>query len=85
MINIGVEGCMNETAINYNPEAVIDDGSCLGCYGDIDGDFSVAIPDLLLLLTAYACIEDCIVDLNGDGLTTVIDLLALLTVFGNIC
>ena len=85
MINIGVEGCMNETAINYNPEAVVDDGSCMGCFGDIDGDFSVAIPDLLPLLTAYGCIEDCIIDLNGDGLTTVIDMLALLTVFGNIC
>ncbi len=84
-IDIGVEGCMNETASNYNSEAVIDDGSCLGCYGDFDGDFSVAIPDLLPLLTAYGCSENCEIDLNGDGITNVVDMLLMLTVFGNIC
>jgi len=85
IINMGVEGCMDQTATNYNPEAVIDDGSCLGCYGDLDGDFSVAIPDVLSLLIAYGCVEECSIDLNGDGQTTVSDMLALLTVYGNIC
>jgi len=84
-IDIGTEGCMNESSDNYDSEAVVDDGSCDGCYGDVDGDFSVAIPDLLPLLTAYGCIEGCSIDFNGDGLTTVIDILELLTVFGNIC
>lgn len=84
-IDIGTEGCMDEFASNYDPEAVIDDGSCNGCYGDVDGDFSVAIPDLLPLLTAYGCTEGCSIDFNGDGFTTVIDILELLTVFGNIC
>jgi hypothetical protein len=84
-VDTGIEGCMDQTATNYNPEAVIDDGSCLGCYGDLDGDFSVAIPDVLSLLIAYGCVEECSIDLNGDGQTTVSDMLALLTVYGNIC
>ena len=37
IINIGIEGCMDEDAVNYNPEAVIDDGSCEFNACNLDG------------------------------------------------
>ena len=28
ILNISIEGCMEYNAINYNPDAILDDGSC---------------------------------------------------------
>ena len=36
-IDFGVEGCMDINATNYNPEAVIDDGSCILNPCNLDG------------------------------------------------
>jgi len=36
-VNFGVEGCMDDNATNYNPEAVIDDGSCILNPCNLDG------------------------------------------------
>jgi hypothetical protein len=52
----GCLGCAYPTALNYNPEATTDDGSCLfdgteqGCSTDVNGDGIVNVGDLLLLL-----------------------------------
>jgi hypothetical protein len=51
-------GCTYPDAINYNQEAVFDDGSCQintqePCPGDLNGDGSISVADILQLLTAF--------------------------------
>ena len=80
-------GCTNSSASNFNPEANYDDGSCepSACPGDIDGDFTVTVADMLLLLGQFDCITDCPADLNEDGFVGVGDLLIVLAFFGADC
>jgi len=57
-----VWGCTYESATNFNPAANVDDGSCLVetavvCPGDLDGDGTVATPDLLSFLSVFG--TDC--------------------------
>jgi hypothetical protein len=82
-----IPGCTNPNAINYDPNASLDDGSCvLDCSADLNGDNSITVADLLLVLSDFGCIANCdSTDVNGDGITTVADLLELLSVFGTIC
>ena len=67
-------------------EAAIDgvEIRALGCddgiFGDIDGDGSVGIGDLLALLASWGpCPAPCPEDLNGDGMVDIQDLLDLLS------
>jgi len=51
-------GCTYPEALNYAPSAVFDDGSCefgftTPCWGDLDGDGTVGVPDLLQMLSAF--------------------------------
>ncbi|MGB1385081.1 MAG: Kazal-type serine protease inhibitor family protein [Flavobacteriales bacterium] len=51
-------GCTYPEANNYNPEAFFDNGSCdfdevQPCPGDLDGDGSISVADILQLLTAF--------------------------------
>ena len=87
VIDLGESGCTDETALNFNPLAVVDDGSCIldTCFGDVNGDNSVTVGDLLEILAEFGCTEGCDTDISGDGLTTVVDLLELLSVFGASC
>ncbi len=59
-------------------------GECLGstCGGDLTGDGSIGVPDLLELLAAWGPCEDCDADLTGDGTVGVPDLLELLSLWG---
>lgn len=61
-------------------------GCPTGVFGDIDGDGSVGIGDLLALLAAWGpCPNppaECPSDLNGDGTTGISDLLAVLANWG---
>ena len=86
-MNLGESGCTDEAAVNFNPNAVIDDGSCVldNCFGDVNGDNSVTVGDLLEILAEFGCTEGCSTDISGDGSTTVSDLLELLSVFGASC
>jgi len=57
-INGGVPGCTYNTADNFNPDASIDNGSCLfsgpvTCFGDLDQDGLIGASDLLALLSAF--------------------------------
>lgn len=50
--------------------------------GDLNGDGSVDVLDLLALLAAWGACEDCPADLNEDGLVDVLDMLMLLNAWG---
>ena len=45
-----VYGCTYDTAINYNPVATFDDGSCEFLWGDVDHDGVLTIQDLILIV-----------------------------------
>lgn len=54
---LAVPGCVYSSASNFNPIANIDDYSCVfdesgddDCLGDLDGDGTVTISDLLAML-----------------------------------
>ena len=55
-------GCTYMQALNYQAEAFIDDGSCLFtpcsncCDGDVDGDSSVTVNDILFVLSNFGAI-----------------------------
>lgn len=54
----GIPGCTYINATNYNPEAMVDDGSCqfsatAGCPGDMDGNGVIGANDLILMLSVY--------------------------------
>ena len=80
-------GCTDSSACNFDSEANYDDGSCepCACPGDVNGDFSVTVADMLLLLGQFDCTTDCPADLNEDGVVGVGDLLILLAFFGTDC
>ena len=56
------ECCTSSVALNFNPNAAFDDGSCLftecisECAGDINGDDSVTVQDILPLLSIFGLI-----------------------------
>ena len=52
-----VAGCTYSQATNYNSNANDDDGTCIfeqgsACPGDLDGDGSVSVGDLMAMLVA---------------------------------
>ena len=54
-------GCTYEQAINFSPNANLDDGSCEyfcpnDCLGDVTGDASVTIEDILVILSQFGLI-----------------------------
>lgn len=85
-----IQGCMDDTACNYAPGATCEDGSCefsscVPCFGDLDGDNTIATSDLLVLLGQFGCISACSADLNGDDEISTADILSILGVFGTSC
>ena len=50
-------GCTYSAASNYNPDATIDDGSCVGafnsCPSDLSGNGNVGSEDLLIFLADF--------------------------------
>jgi|GEM_PF-360999 len=77
-------GCTNLNAQNYNPTAVIDDGSCLifGCIYAVASNFNP-----LATKDDGSCIipECCPEDVTGDGIIGTADLLVVLGAFGSVC
>jgi hypothetical protein len=92
-------GCTYSWACNYNPAALIDDGSCLlppwgcpwpenvthvGCtYQDAMNFNNAAVWDDGSCV--YAASVFCPTDINGNGTTEVQDILILLAAFGSEC
>lgn len=55
-VGTALANCTYEEALNYNADALIDDGSCIfesPCSGDVNGDGTVTISDLLTLMTVF--------------------------------
>jgi hypothetical protein len=86
---VGVEGCTDASACNYNEVASVDDGSCdyaCLCPADLNSDGFVSTDDLLILLAYYGCFQgNCIADINGDEAVNSNDLLAFLAAYGIPC
>jgi hypothetical protein len=93
-----VAGCQEAGACNYNPDATdaaacefaadgLDcEGNPLSCSEDINGNGTVEVSDVLLLLSDFGCTSDCTVaDVDGDGSVSVADILLLLAAFGEEC
>jgi hypothetical protein len=52
------------------------------CVGDLDGDDSVGVTDLLQLLGVWGVCDNCEEDLNGNGVVDVSDILQLIGFWG---
>jgi hypothetical protein len=86
-----VEGCTNASALNYNPLATLDNGSCLfeapilGCTYSIASNFmaSATSDDGSCLFNNN--VNSCPEDLDGDLIVGVSDLLLFIAAFGNTC
>jgi len=93
-----IAGCQDELACNYNPDATDEaaceyaadgfdcDGNPISCPEDINGNGTVEVSDVLLLLSDFGCTSDCTgADIDGDGAVSVTDVLLLLAAFGEEC
>ena len=83
----GILGCTYAHAVNFNPVASIDDGSCMfgGCNRPDAPNFEphASVDDGTC--ETEPCVASCLGDLNNDGTIGSGDLLALLTTFGGDC
>ena len=85
--NSSCSGCTDPSATNFDPSAIVDDGTCElpECLGDLNNDLVISVADILEMLGGFGCIENCEADLNGDDAVSVEDLLLLLASFGLDC
>ena len=93
----GVDGCTDEEACNFNPEANTDDGSCEysqpgfdcdgndNCLVDVNNNGVIDVGDVLMVLADFSCPANCENDITGDGMISVADILLLLSSFGQEC
>jgi choice-of-anchor B domain-containing protein len=65
--------------------ATVTEDACPDCPGDLDGNGSMGVSDLTIILAAFACTSSCEIDFNEDGSTTIADLLYWLSLFGSDC
>ncbi|MDA0913516.1 MAG: M43 family zinc metalloprotease [Bacteroidetes bacterium] len=94
-----IEGCQDPEACNYDDSAT-DPATCEyaaegfdcdgnpsgGCPEDINGNGTVEVADVLLLLAEFGCTSNCsAADIDGDGAVSVSDILMLLAAFGEEC
>ncbi|MBI1267212.1 MAG: hypothetical protein GC193_07270 [Cryomorphaceae bacterium] len=78
---MGLMGCMNENAVNYDPNATCS-GFC-SFIADFNGDGSVNVADLLEFTSYWACEgNNCLGDFDGDSFVGSADLLLFLSLFG---
>ena len=85
-----VYGCMDDTAVNYNPNATIDNNSCVfPMGGDPTGDNIVNVLDIIPVVNHIIDVAPLTgwqlyaADLNNDGIVNVIDIVAIVdTIIG---
>ena len=84
-----IEGCTDPTAINYNPDATFDDGSCeyesTPSFGDINLDGQTNVIDVVYLVDIILNDFDynSSGDFNNDGVNNVVDIVALVDIILN--
>ena len=84
-----VYGCTDPSSPNYNPEANVNDGTCLNILGDLNNDSEVDILDVVLMvdwiLSSYipTYYQLTAGDLSGDGTIDVLDVVALVELILN--
>ena len=80
------DGCTDPNAINYNPDAVADNGGCiytiLGC---MDSSATNYDPQATCDDSSCIYVSDCQADFNGNGQVDAGDLLTFLASFGLVC
>jgi predicted outer membrane repeat protein len=59
------------------------DADCVACVGDITGDGTVGVDDLLELIATFGPCDGCPADLDGDGIVGVDDILIILSAWGD--
>jgi uncharacterized protein (TIGR02145 family) len=77
-------GCTYIDALNYNPEATADDGSCIDEELDLDEVYDSGFAEGV---ESVICpeISNCPSDLDGNGDVGMSDLLIFLSAFGDVC
>ncbi|MFZ8836623.1 MAG: hypothetical protein ACO2XQ_06215 [Flavobacteriales bacterium] len=77
--DLTVFGCMDEEAINFDPEATWELTDDCSYAGDFNGDGEFTVEDLLGMLADFGCTSCPQGDINGDGVVNVQDILLFLT------
>ncbi|NQU68542.1 MAG: T9SS type A sorting domain-containing protein [Candidatus Marinimicrobia bacterium] len=84
---LNIEGCTDPDASNYNPDASIDDGSCVyNIPGDITQDGAVDVVDVVFMVNVI--LQETLLpeaqmiagDLYQDGVITILDLVWLINI-----
>lgn len=85
-LEVSVDGSYGVVALHISTGCVGTYEALLGCPGDVDGDLTVGVSDVLAYLSAFGCVSNCgVADLNGDGAANTSDLLMMLSLFGTVC
>ena len=67
-------------AIDDDNDGVIDD--CQGCTGDLDGDSTIGVTEILAIIEAWGPCIDCPADIDQNGVVNVTDLLYIVANWG---
>ena len=65
--------------------ATLNTAVCPDCPGDFNGNGTLGVGDLQIILASMGCANACLIDLDGDDSTTVSDILIWLSMFGTVC
>ncbi len=55
------------------------------CAEDLNGNGTIEVSDVLILLGDFGCTENCVADIDGDGSVVISDVLLLLAAYGEDC
>ncbi|MCH1583351.1 MAG: hypothetical protein L7S63_09555 [Flavobacteriales bacterium] len=77
--------CLGRCINDANGDGICDEAEN-NCPGDFNQDGIRGAADILILLSAFGCEQECgAPDMNGDGLVAASDILSLLSAFGVAC
>jgi hypothetical protein len=80
-----IYGCTDPSSPNFNPDANVDDNTCLNILGDLNTDEAVDILDIVIMvdwiLSSYIPTyeELAVGDLSGDGVIDILDVVSLVS------